>query len=136
MAQASLKPFSQPGTGEQAPAKPVSPKACCGKASWLNNQAPTGNAPCWIRTSDRLLRRQQLVDERRQVTTGLLGSRSARCEQKCEQFAEEEASARLRSYAREERSGRVCVPKPEHGAGLCVARRDAWKLHWGWVARP
>jgi hypothetical protein len=37
--------FSQPGTGEREPAKPVSPNACCSKASELKNQALTETLP-------------------------------------------------------------------------------------------
>jgi hypothetical protein len=41
----SEKVLLRPGTNEQVPAKPVSPKACCGKASRLNNQALTEMPP-------------------------------------------------------------------------------------------
>ncbi len=37
--------FSQPGTGEHGPAKAVSPKACCSRASRLKNQALTETPP-------------------------------------------------------------------------------------------
>jgi len=40
------------------------------------------NAPCWIRTSDRLLRRLAVVGLQAPVLTGFIGSGVARCEQK------------------------------------------------------
>jgi hypothetical protein len=51
-------------------------------------QPLTENAPCWIRTSDRLLRRLAVVGCKSLFKTGFLGWTFARCEQKCEQFAE------------------------------------------------
>jgi hypothetical protein len=45
------------------------------------------DAPCWIRTSDRLLRRLAVVVLKALAVTGFVGPNSARCEQKCEQFA-------------------------------------------------
>ncbi len=45
------------------------------------------NAPCWIRTSDRLLGRLAVVGLKTLAVTGFFWSKSARCEQKCEQFA-------------------------------------------------
>ena len=37
--------FSQPGTGEQRPAKAVSPKASCSKTFWLKTQILTETPP-------------------------------------------------------------------------------------------
>jgi hypothetical protein len=45
------------------------------------------NAPCWIRTSDRLLGRLAVVGLKTLAVTGFVGPKLARCEQKCEQFA-------------------------------------------------
>ena len=45
------------------------------------------HAPCWIRTNDRLLRRLAVVSLKTPAVTGVVGPKSARCEQKCEQFA-------------------------------------------------
>jgi hypothetical protein len=58
-----------------------------GKGSDPCFRLENGNAPCWIRTSDRLLRRLEVVGLKSLAVTGFVGPKSARCEQKCEQFA-------------------------------------------------
>jgi hypothetical protein len=78
---------SETGTGGSGTVSGFHAESRC--PDWIlgQNQAPDGNAPCWIRTSDRLLRRLAVVGLQAPVLTGFIGSGVARCEQKCEQFA-------------------------------------------------